>query len=52
MLVNLGYSFNVHACLPLCVAIMNRCCEEQMLGERSLICYYVALFNVLTYRFT
>ena len=31
VLVNLGYSFNVHACLPLCVAISQHCEETRML---------------------
>ena len=56
VLVNLGYSFNVHASLPLCVAISQHCeepgCSFQTLEGRSLIGYYMTLFNVLTCRFS
>ena len=56
MSVNLGYSFNVHAWLPLCVAMIQHCeelrCSFQQLEGRSLVGYYVALFNVLTCMFT
>ena len=51
VLVNLGYSFNVHVRLPLCVAMSQQCEEPgpyfQTMEGRLLIGYYVALFNVL-----
>ena len=53
--VNLGYQFNVHAGLPLCVAMSQHCeepgCSFQTMEGRSLIGYYAALFNALTSRF-
>ena len=56
VLVNLGYSFNFHASLPLRVAMSQHCeepgCPSQTLEGRSLIGYYVALFNVLISRFS
>ena len=54
VMVKLGYSFNVHASLPLCVVISQHCeepgCSFQTLEGRSPIGYYVATFNVLTYK--
>ena len=52
--VNLAYSFNVYAWLPLRVAMSKDCeepgCSFQMLEGGSLIGYNVVSFNVLTYR--
>ena len=56
VLVNLGYSFNVHARLPLRVAMSQHCeeprCSFHTLEGRSLIGHCVALFNVLISRFS
>ena len=56
VLVNLRYSFNDHAWLPPCVAMSRHCeepgCSFQTLERRSLIGYYMALFNALTYKFS
>ena len=56
VLENLGYSFNVQAWLPLCVAMSQHCeepwCSFQTLEGRLLIGYHVALFNELTFRFS
>ena len=56
VLVNLEYSFSGHASLPLCVAMSQHCgepeCSFHILEGRLLIGYYMALFNVLTYRFS
>ena len=56
VLVNLGYSFNVHAWLPLRVAMSQHCeepwCSFQTLEGRLLIGYYMTLFDVLTYWFS
>ena len=53
---NLGYSFKLHDWLPLRVAMSQHCveprCSFQTLEGRSLIGYYVTLFNVLISRFS
>ena len=56
VLVNLWYSFNVHARLPLCMAINEHCeeprCSFQTRERKSLIGCYMVKISVLTYRFS